>query len=88
MQQLQKLREELRDVIGQEPTDEQWASAAKLDKQTLKRQLLLSRAARNKLIQVSMIEHFTLSCSKFHTNFYIICMNLMVWANCTMVNLI
>lgn len=51
VKQLQKLREELRDVIGQEPTDEQWASAAKLDKQTLKRQLLLSRAARNKLIQ-------------------------------------
>jgi RNA polymerase sigma factor len=51
VQQLQKLREVLRDILGQEPTDEQWASAAKLDKQTLKRQLLLSRAARNKLIQ-------------------------------------
>lgn len=53
MQKLEKLRTALSNEIGREPSDEELASAAKIDSSTLRRQLLLSRAARTKLIQVN-----------------------------------
>lgn len=53
MQRLEKLRTALNNEIGREPSDEELASAAKIDSPTLRRQLLLSRAARTKLIQVN-----------------------------------
>ncbi|KAG6542577.1 hypothetical protein Mapa_016048 [Marchantia paleacea] len=48
---LEKTFKSLREELGRDPSDEEWAKAAQLDVHTLKRQVFLGRAARNKLIQ-------------------------------------
>nr|BAM45410.1 sigma factor 5 [Marchantia polymorpha] len=48
---LEKTFKAIGEELGRDPSDEEWAKAAQLDVHTLKRQVLLGRAARNKLIQ-------------------------------------
>lgn len=52
LQTFEKVRIVLTEEAGRDPTDEEWAAAAKVDLLTLRRHLLLGNAARNKLIQV------------------------------------
>ncbi|KAL3677508.1 hypothetical protein R1sor_027456 [Riccia sorocarpa] len=49
--QLQKTSKSLSEELGREPSDEELAKAAEVDVSTLRRQIALGRAARNKLIQ-------------------------------------
>eukprot|EP00250_Pteridium_aquilinum_P017528 c23674_g1_i1 orf=131-1912(+) len=51
---LQKVRASLRQQMGKEPSDEEWAYAAKMDVATLARHLALHQAARNKLVKMNL----------------------------------
>ena len=47
------MREDLQKSLGREPTDHELAEADNMDVQKVRKQLEVSRAARNKLIKVN-----------------------------------
>lgn len=53
LQAFEKVRKAWREEAERDPTDEEWAAAVQVDVHTLRRQLCLGKAARNKLIQVT-----------------------------------
>ncbi|MCO5559214.1 hypothetical protein L7F22_012809 [Adiantum nelumboides] len=51
---LSKLKDSMIHQIGREPSNEEWAQAAKMDVSTLTRHLAIHQAARNKLVKMNL----------------------------------
>lgn len=51
---LKRIKASLKQQLGREPTDEEWAQVAKLDVATLTRHTAVHQAARNKLVKLNL----------------------------------
>eukprot|EP00249_Psilotum_nudum_P013341 c24281_g2_i1 orf=2-1018(-) len=54
MKQVQKFRSRLREQLGRDPSEEEWAKAAKMDIPNLGRSITVGKAARNKFLQLNL----------------------------------